>query len=82
MKDKKLLGLLENYIIKIDSGELNEYIRKNTICSEDLKRVALVLSKGTFWDYVDVNKAVSIINNIDNIDFMDDESNLYWKEDY
>ena len=82
MKDKKLLGLLENYIIKIDSGELNEYIRKNTICSDDLKRVALVLSKGTFWDYADVNKAVSIINNIDNIDFMDDESNLYWKEDY
>ena len=82
MKDKKLLGLLENYIIKIDSGELNEYIRKNTICSEDLKRVALVLSKGTFWDYVDVNKAVKIINNIDNIDFMDNENNLYWKEDY
>ncbi len=77
MKDKKLLGLLENYIIKIDSGELNEYIRKNTICSEDLKRVALVLSKGTFWDYVDVNKAVKIINNIDNIDFMDNENNLY-----
>lgn len=77
MKDKKLLGLLENYIIKIDSGELNEYIRKNTICSDDLKRVALVLSKGTFWDCVDVNKAVSIINNVDNIDFMDDESNLY-----
>ncbi len=77
MKDNELLKLLENYIIKLDSGELNEYIWNNDICLEDLRIVALVLSKGNFWDYVDVNKAVYIINNIDNIDFLNDESNLY-----
>lgn len=77
MKDKELLKLLENYIIKLDSGELNRYIWNNDICLEDLRRVALVLSKGDFWDYVDVNNAVDIINNIDNIDFLNDENNLF-----
>lgn len=76
MKDKKLLDLLESYIIKLDSGELNEYIYNNDICLEDLRRVALVLSRGDFWDYVNTNKVVNIINNIDNIDFLDDENNL------
>ena len=78
MKDKELLKLLENYIIKLDSGELNGYIWNNDICLEDLRRVALVLSKADFWDYVDVNNAVDIINNIDNIDFLNDENNLFW----
>lgn len=77
MKDKELLKLLENYIIKLDSGELNEYIWNNDICQEDLRRTALVLSKGDFWDYIDTNKAIDIIENIDNIDFLDDENNLY-----
>ena len=81
MKDKELLKLLENYIIKLDSGELNEYIWNNDICQEDLRRTALVLSKGDFWDYIDTNKAIDIIENIDNIDFLDDENNLYWKGD-
>lgn len=77
MKDKELLKLLENYIVKLDSGELNEYILNNDICQEDLRRTSLVLSKGDFWDYIDVNKAIDIIENIDNIDFLDDENNLY-----
>lgn len=77
MKDKELLKLLENYIVKLDGGELNEYIWNNDICQEDLRRTALVLSKGDFWDYIDTNKAIDIIENIDNIDFLNDENNLY-----
>ena len=34
MQDKKLLELLENFVIKLDNGELNEYIWNNYIHGE------------------------------------------------
>ena len=81
MQDKKLLELLENFVIKLDNGELNEYIWNNYICQGDLRRTALVLSKGDFWDCIDTTKTIDIIENIDNFDFLNDENNLYWKGD-
>lgn len=78
MKDKKLLDLLDNYLLfneGEEKEELKQYINNNDISKEDYKKLSLVLIQKNLFDYIDCNNFKKVINNIDNIDFMNDEDN-------
>ena len=77
MSDKKLLDLVENFLVGLDDGELFDYLKSVDLKVNDVYKIALCFAKGKMWEYVDCNKIRDIIENIDNDDFMNDEYNLY-----
>ena len=77
MKDKTLLDLLESYLLGIDDN-LFVYIRQHKIDEEDKKKMDLCLQLGkAFWENINSNRIKTIIFNIDNENFMNDEDNLF-----
>ena len=77
MKDKKLLELLENYFSFNEKEEIKDYIFTNfdKINKNDLKKIILsLLDKNIFFN-ADIGKFQEIIKNIDNKNWLDDESN-------
>lgn len=76
MKDKTLLNLLENYLLD-ETKDLENYIIKNSdkISKNDYKKLTLVLLKKRFFDYVNCNHYINVIENIDNEEFINDENN-------
>ena len=76
MKDKILLDLIEDFLLEFDDGELFDYILKNKIKEEDMKKLALCLAKGfDFWNSINCNRFKVVIQNIDDISFIDNEDN-------
>ena len=77
MKDKTLLDLLESYLLGIDDS-LFIYIKEHKIDEEDRKKIGLCLQLGkAFWENINSNRIKTIIFNIDNENFMNDEDNLF-----
>lgn len=75
MKDIKLLELLENYFLMNECEELVNYIKRVEIDESDYKKIILCLAKKDLFNYADCNCYKKLIENIDNEDFMNDESN-------
>lgn len=81
MEDKILLDLIESFLLKLDNGELFDYILKNKIKEEDMKKLSLCLSKSfDFWNSINCNRFKVVIQNIDNINFIDNEDNYLWRK--
>ena len=77
MKDKTLLDLLESYLLGIDDS-LFIYIKETRIDEEDKKKIDLCLQLGkAFWENINSNRIKTIIFNIGNEDFINDEDNLF-----
>ena len=77
MKDKKLLELLENYFSFNEKEEIKDYIFSNfeKISKNDLKNIILSLLDKNIFFYADIKHYQEIIKNIDNKNWLDDESN-------
>ena len=77
MKDKKLLELIDELVFGNGSEALYNYILKNDIDKHDLKLCALALANYKMFDYIDCRQFTDIIENLDNEEFMDNETNFY-----
>lgn len=77
MKNKQLLELLKNYLLKIENKDtIFQYIKTHNISNNDMNKLEKVLSMGSFWEYVNLNNIEKIIDNIDNENFMNNENNF------
>lgn len=77
MKNKQLLELLKNYLLKIENKDtIFQYIKTHNISNNDMNKLEKVLSMGNFWEYVNLNNIEKIIDNIDNENFMNNENNF------
>ena len=77
MKDKKLLELLDNYFSFNEKEEIKDYILANfdKISKNDLKKAILSLLNKNIFFYADIRTYQDIINNIDNKNWLNNESN-------